>query len=373
MGAFVVKVKDRIVAAVTNQLALTETIARVQSVPATPANQLETPADTTFKSFVPLTDDADNVRESWKEDMSAGCLSVPEGNKTMGLNNIGLSCFVNSVLNSLYFVPAFYHYFFSLEPDKQKKFTFLIRRFVLKYGKRTISAQLLRDIRNHFPKFRAIAMKSAAVFLLSLLQCLSEESHQLPTAHQSALSERSPSISDIFTVEIEETRTCLVCQASVSTLVPLLSLSLRLKQSQADTHLSIESCLSGFLAEERDTEETAHLCRECDCDRIHKHFKRMIHIGHAIVIYLQRYSSSNPYAQVTVPTKLKLSQYGSEAQDYVICAAIHHEGWMEGGHYTCCANASNGWMHFNDSIAQFVNFDPDFFSESTLFIYTRHA
>jgi ubiquitin C-terminal hydrolase len=135
--------------------------------------------------------------------------------------------------------------------------------------------------------------------------------------------------------------------------------------------LSIQSCLSGFLAEEKDTEETAHLCRKCECDQIHTQGKKITRIGAALVIYLQRYNSPNPGLSVAVPLELDLSEWVSGSGKYSLCSVIHHSGGMEGGHYTCYAKARSGWMFFNDRSAQFREFDQDFCNASTLFIYAK--
>jgi len=288
---------------------------------------------------------------------------VPAGNHSMGLANVGLSCFLNSVLNCLYFLPPLYHSFSTFNQAKLTGLTVLICRFVQIYGRWGIPEKLLVDIRECFPEFQDTAMKSVYGFLLSVLQLLREESFQLPTPVAGL------SISDIFNLSVEATRTCSVCQACVSSPMQLQFLSLTLSPSHGD--LSLLSCLQGFLAEERDTEANTHLCRRCECEQIHILRRRITHLGAALVIYLQRYNSADPEAQVTVPASLDLSKCLPGAGEYSLSSAIRHSGSLEWGHYTCCAKAGNGWMHFNDSCAQFVDFPQDFFNSSTLFVYVR--
>ena len=301
----------------------------------------------------------------------------PEGNLTcMGLVNTGMSCYVNSVLNSLYFVPQFHYYFQELQLLKLTGLTALIYRFVTTYGRWSIPAQLLNDIRNHFPEFQDRTMKSAHNFLLSVLQDLHNEFLLLCTPiprqpDQFTWSRQVLSIGETFTVHVQETRTCSVCQSSIHGSTQLQSLPLNLVPSRLDRSLSIQSCLAGFLAEETDTEETAHLCRKCERDQIHTQGKKITRMGAALAIYLQRYNSSDPYTPVAIPLELDLSEWAIGSGKYSLCSAIHHSGGMEGGHYTCYAKASQGWMFFNDSSAQFRAFDQEFCNASTLFIYVK--
>lgn len=289
---------------------------------------------------------------------------APNGTSRMGLTNVGLSCYVNSVLNCLYFIPQFYQSFSTFNRAEVTGLTALLCRFTQIYGSSwPVPEKLLESIRQSCTEFQEIAMKSAYSFLLSVLQLLKEESFQMPKPVAGL------SISEIFSLSVELTRTCSECQARVSSSTQQQSLSLPLLPNKGD--LSLSSCLQGFLAEEKDTKDTSHLCRRCECDRIHILSKRVTHIGAALVIYLERYNSAHPEAPVSIPANLDLSECIQGAGKYSLSSAIRHSGSLECGHYTCCARAKNGWMHFNDSNAQFVDLPQDFFNRSTLFIYVQ--
>lgn len=304
------------------------------------------------------------------------CLSLPEGNQhTMGLPNIGMSCFVNSVLNSLYFVPQFYSYFYSVKMNT--KLTTLIKHFVTKYGKRGISAKRLHDIFDCFPQFPKGRMGSAVNFLQSLLQGLCEETMQRPSSSAMLRAYGTKSIQDLFTIVVEENKTCSMCEIQVTTAsnTSVLSFNIAKKSYVYEEHkkkpiqTSLEASLDEFLSEQTDSPETAHLCRKCDRDLIHIIRKRIKHIGSVVVFYLQRYNSVDSKASIAIPKVLDMSKYIEGAGRYLLCSAVQHVGGLRGGHYRCFACASNGWMRIDDSRAEFLTDPENELSTSILFIY----
>ena len=98
-----------------------------------------------------------------------------KGNAKMGLQNTGLTCYFNSALNSLYFVPQFHHFFSAEEQPSDPQLIVLLKRFVRNYGKKDLPRDLLTSIRHAVPSYRHERMGSAYEFILSLLQRADEE------------------------------------------------------------------------------------------------------------------------------------------------------------------------------------------------------
>lgn len=320
----------------------------------------------------------------------------PPGNKKlMGLQNTGLNCFVNSVLNSVFFIPQVYYYFTSHLLVTETGIFDLLKQFFIQYGKTPIPAKLSNQIRCYFPKFRTEAMGSAYEFLNSVLRTLDEEtrarsqgSRMLEYTERTIEYEleREKAVGcrpmhEIFSVLIEETLKCTNCPRSTSKFSYLRSLSLNLipakqiygaRKNLSQGSLSLESCLLGLLEKQIDSEDAMHFCKECKCDQIHSLEKTIKHIGSALIIYLQRFHSTNPSAQVTVPKTLNMRDYLPSSGLYSLCSVIQHEGsGATGGHYTCYAKSYKGWMFFNDSFAEFRNISEYDLNSSTLFIYSK--
>jgi len=146
----------------------------------------------------------------------------------MGLANSGLTCYFNSALNSLYFVPQCHRLFSAEKLPSDSLLIFLLKQFVRIYGQGNVHPSLLTSIRWKIPSFRHEGMGSAYEFILNLLQRADEEvgnyveMDSVPPGEtwERELARRKLSgcqpLHDIFSVVIEETMSCSVCKNSVS-------------------------------------------------------------------------------------------------------------------------------------------------------------
>ena len=168
------------------------------------------------------------------------CAWLVQGNESMGLANSGLTCYFNSALNSLYFVPQFHRLFFAEEQPSDPSLLSLLKQFVKNYGKRDLSIRLLASIRWEIPSFRHEGMGSAYEFILGLLQRIDEEVENyvemdsVPPgeAWERELTRRKLSgclpLHDIFSAVLEETLSCSGCKSLITRHLYQRSLSLDL-------------------------------------------------------------------------------------------------------------------------------------------------
>jgi len=314
---------------------------------------------------------------------------VPPGRQVnFGLPNLGMSCFANSVLNSLYFVPQFYGCFLSISRPATGLASQL-KLFVTQYGKQEIPQSLLSQIREHSSKFPYGAQKGAYDFLLSLLQTINETANSScgtkpgsQASWEATLRWHQSSgcrpLNEIFSVLLEEKKTCSKCRSSTSAYTYWRTLSLDLapgKQRASSEYqsaaFSIENCLSNFLDPQEDTREAMHRCKNCGKDQIHINVKIFKYIGSALVIYLQRFHSENPRAPVSIPEVIDMSRYLPGAGSYSLRSAIHHNGSAMAGHYTCYAKIRNDWLHLNDSSVSMAGSLKYSLNSCILFIYSK--
>jgi len=292
----------------------------------------------------------------------------------MGLKNTGLTCYFNSALNSLYFVPQFHHFFSAEEQPSDPQLIVLLKRFVRNYGKKDLPRDLLTSIRHAVPSYRHERMGSAYEFILSLLQRADEEvgsyveMDSVPSGEQwkrelarQKLSGCQP-LHDIFSVVVEETVTCSKCHNFISRYLYNRSFSI-------DLGASIENCLGNYLSEVKRSEPYYCACKACRTTQVHTIERSLKHIGTALIIHLKRYDSSNPHTKVEVPKFLDMSTYLQGAGTYYLCSAVHHSGSVASGHYTCYARTEDDWMYFNDRHVS-IHFEcPRELRASTFFIY----
>ena len=298
-----------------------------------------------------------------------------KGNTKMGLLNTGLTCYFNSALNSLYFVPQFHRFFSAEEQPADPPLLSRLKQFVRTYGQKNLTRDLLTSIRHAVPSFRHEGMGSAYEFILGLLQCVDEEvgsyveMDSVPSGEpwKRELARRKLSgcqpLHEIFSVVVEETLTCSKCYNCISRYLYNRSFSIDLGES-------IDDCLANYLSEVKHSEPYYCICKVCKTAEIHAIKRSLKHIGTALIIHIQRHHSSTPYTKVEVPESLNMSTYLQGAGTYWLYSAVHHSGTVESGHYTCYARTENGWMHFNDSHVSFKSEVPrSSLMASTFFIY----
>lgn len=311
-------------------------------------------------------------------------ISPPIGTTYMGLLNRGADCFVNSALNSLYFVPQFYNYFLSVETAPPNSLIANLKSFVSQYGKNRINPRLISQMRSHSHKYHDYDMGSSYEFILSLLESIDTETKERlsPSSFWGTECYGDNEIKNelirnqfgvcqamhsIFSVLVEENKICSRCQEVEKNYV--YNRSLFLDIITGEFPLSLESSLQAFLAERTGIND---FCKACNEYRIHTFQSAIKHSGSALIIHLQRFHSSQPHAKVSVPDTLLIPGVGK----FSLCSAVRHIGnTPDYGHYTCCAKASNGWMLFDDSrvCMEEERLRQEYLKRSTLFIYVKIA
>lgn len=338
-----------------------------------------------LQPLVQLKDHESPIRRNTTDhgsDVRSPLLQSISVTNNMGLKNIGLSCFMNVVLNSLYFIPPFHIYFAHLKKPVSKNLTSLVRDFVLQYGKQTISSRNLADIQTHSPKFPLRDVGSAYLFLLSLLDKFDQENVQtridIPQAMFNDGSDKEfrrfqdsgcKPLREIFSVQIEEKRTCSHCWAVKSKYIYQRSLSLNLISSRQQGDLSLYSCLDHFMAPKRDSVDAPHYCENCENDQIHEIQKALRGLGSALIINLQRLHSTYSTSEVYVPISLELQD---STRFELFSAVCHRDFGRVGGHYVCCCKTESGWVLFDDyEPVRRLESPQDYLNSATLFIYVR--
>ena len=339
-------------------------------------------------------------------------LSKKQEKKVVGLRNLGNTCFMNAVLQSLSNIGVFYRYFKHLPAlelgsksgrgiEQSRKLAEVsdalmaeeLRKVLINLnqgGKSAISPEsLFHVIWKIVPRFRGYQQQDAHEFLRYMLDRLHLELlHLLPDGslrENSYLNigpkSRSSIVTSVFGGTLQSEVRCLNCCVESKKHDPFLDLSLDipekfqyLKKSSKDssdeptTPCDISDCLTSFIEVEELAETELYYCNNCKSkQRSTKRFW-IRRLPNVLCLHLKRFRWNNCFRQkidtsIMFPvTALDMSQYvlssphetrrsGAGSTLYDLAAVIVHHGSGTGsGHYTAFAvNDGGQWFHFNDS------------------------
>uniref|UniRef100_A0A1B6EMR0 Ubiquitin carboxyl-terminal hydrolase n=2 Tax=Cicadellinae TaxID=33370 RepID=A0A1B6EMR0_9HEMI len=338
--------------------------------------------------------------------------NVKREKKVVGLRNLGNTCFMNAVLQSLSNIEEFCLYFKqlpSLESVKgvgrskvyqSRSFRELndalmaeeLRKIIINLTdngatKSAISPEsLFLVIWKVVPRFRGYQQQDAHEFLRYMLDRLHTELlHLLPESpYLLGHKGRSSIVTSVFGGTLQSEVRCLNCSIESKKHDPFLDLSLDIpdkcyqkknRESSEDPvpPCNILDCLTSFIQVEELAETELYYCNNCKSkQRSTKRFW-IRRLPNVLCLHLKRFRWNNFFRtkvdiNIQFPvTALDMSQYVlSDLPDtrlsgsnlYDLAAVIVHHGTGAGsGHYTAFAINDGQWFHFNDSSVRQTQLD----------------
>jgi len=329
--------------------------------------------------------------------------NVKANGKVVGLRNLGNTCFMNAVLQSLSNIQQFCCYFKqlpSLDGEVQKNgrhpkakcngggedilVSEELRKTLIALwegGKTSISPEsLFSVIWKVVPRFRGYQQQDAHEFLRYMLDRLHTELLNVltfPEAQSSVLGPkgRSTIVTYIFGGLLQNEVNCLICGTESKKHDPFLDLSLDIPQQCVSRNgnkedqlpCNLQDCLSSFTELEELAETELYYCSSCRLKQRSTKKFWIRRLPNVLCLHLKRFRWQNYFRikldnYVQFPIKgLDMSRFmltnmhetrgscgGSSMYD-LAAVIVHHGSGAGSGHYTAYATHEGHWYHFNDS------------------------
>ncbi|CAH8481582.1 unnamed protein product [Schistosoma guineensis] len=317
--------------------------------------------------------------------------------RTNGLRNLGNTCYINSVVQSLSHTRALVHYFLDGFHERQavvsnrlgyggeivKHFEMLLSAL---YNQPNQDAELYKfrsAVAKHQSKFSSNDQQDSLEFLLFLLDGLhedlnearSEKNNATKLKHNESMIEYSSSheqaeaawiqhkdlnnsiIVSSFQGLLRSTVKCNSCSVTSTTFDVFMVLSLPIEQINK---CQLTDCLKLFLEKEEMVGQCRWHCPTCNTRRDASKWIELWKLPTYLIIHLKRfrYEYGNWRKQTTnVDFPIECLDMSSfivgpklHSSEYALYSVLNHRGTMESGHYTTfCRNIRDGrWYEYDD-------------------------
>ncbi|TGZ68832.1 hypothetical protein CRM22_004061 [Opisthorchis felineus] len=330
--------------------------------------------------------------------IQAGNHCVHPNGGLVGLNNLGNTCFMNSIIQCLSNTHPLLEYCISerYANDLNKSSTMRGNLFTAyaslmnelwdpdMFESSTSPMQFKTQIQRFAPRFVGYSQQDSQEFLRYVLEGLHNEVNRVTKrphpvtpdyAAEDKLADRdkadlywkrylsmdNSAIVDLFVGQLMSTLECAECGFKSTTFDPFWDLSLPIPKK---ANVNIMDCLRLFTSKEDLDGHERPMCGRCKVRRrCTKHFS-LQKFPRILVLHLKRFSGERFRSKMSVLVDyplndLNLSEFASPSCQqryarYNLYAVSNHSGSVYAGHYTaiCRHHYRNSWYDYNDSRTQ---------------------
>ncbi|UJR38137.1 hypothetical protein I4U23_030816 [Adineta vaga] len=315
-----------------------------------------------------------------------------------GLQNLGNTCFMNSVLQCLSNTKPLLLYCLDDKLENQlntsttsvmkgvlmKEYASLIRKMWLPSENRSIvsPSSFKNTIGKFAPRFTGYSEQDSQEFLRYLLQGLSEDVNRIrekpvlikvdekqeermkeidraKASWQRCLRYENSQLVDIFAGQLKSTLECSYCQYQSITFDMFWDLSIPLPRNKSST--TLQECFQLFMSREELDGDEKPMCAKCKQKRPCTKQLSIQKCPEILVLHLKRFTQSfgrgklNNFVDFPIQN-LELTDFMSESSEnpsptYNLFGISNHSGSLYTGHYVaeCKHPFTHEWHEFNDS------------------------
>jgi ubiquitin C-terminal hydrolase len=273
--------------------------------------------------------------------------------KLITFQNLGNTCYINSVLQCFIYNPYFRKY--CDIPDLKK---IIVESDIIKNNENlNVTYNLTTFVNSIFHKktqFKRFQQSDAHEFLLVFLELLTQEVHgrmdfYLDTRNKNwseflKTNNFSPFIGEFFG-QSKLNINCLGCRKTSSTFEEYNTINLTVpKETKSVCDLFVRY-LGNILQADP---SNLYFCETCKGPQISQHKQSIVILPRTLIIVLKRYSSSGTKIKSEVILDKYLHIHENGIQKYTLTAVVNHQGNLFDGHYTSCVFINNEWYLFDD-------------------------
>jgi ubiquitin carboxyl-terminal hydrolase 22/27/51 len=317
-----------------------------------------------------------------------------------GLNNLGNTCFMNCILQSLCHNPLLRNYYLSRRKKEEHKeddhsvahelqslVSELYRGETKPYNPHCF-LYTMWNVAGHLAGYN---QQDAHEFLMAILGALSS-----PTSSAPPNDKKSSNIADIvFGGELQSDVHCMQCGNTSTTYDPFLDISLHLKTHANENYTvlgSLYECLQRYTRTES-LDSDVYTCDKCQTKQ--ESTKQLTFRSLPIVLCFHLKRFEHGYVEkkkvkqasqkiddfIEFPMELDMTPYTSNynegkqntKQMYSLFSVVQHVGSMESGHYTSYVKHNGQWFLCDDSTVYIATEDDVKSCQAYILFYVRNT
>ncbi|MCJ8735912.1 hypothetical protein PDJAM_G00252920 [Pangasius djambal] len=358
----------------------------------------------------------------------------PPARSATGLRNLGNTCFMNAILQSLGNIPEFSCYFKDLPAVALRSGKTAGRRMYHTRSQGDSSVSLVEELRKTLcslwqgsqtafspdalfyviwkimPSFRGYQQQDAHEFLRYLLDHLHRElqgsknglpgSSLLPdnlnSGSNCSINGTPTMVTAVFGGVLHNEVNCLICGTESKKFDPFLDLSLdipsqfrvkRTKDQEPGPTCTLRDCLSSFTDLEELDETELYMCHKCK--KRQKSTKKfwIQKLPKVLCLHLKRFHWT-AFLRNKVDTYVEFPLRGLDMKCYLLesetslpesclydlaAVVVHHGSGVGSGHYTAYGLHEGCWYHFNDSTVTVVSEETVAKAKAYILFYTERT